>query len=372
MEHFISRKPIFDSGLQVVAFELLDILRGKPAFVNFPRGLLLAGGASVLPPHGVVIQIPETVEADEQVVAACESLRSKGYSLALDDRAPAEESHPLMPLMRYLKVDFQSTTVDDRRRIAQKYGAGVRLLAQNVETRDEYSHAKEMGYKLFQGYFFAEPVIVSRKEVPESRVAYLRILDELHREEMDYARLGALLRRAPSLVYKLLRYVNSAMFGFRQQIGSVEHAISLIGEEGVRRWLSVALVMDMTTDTPSELMTNALARARFGELLAPEARLSQRSGDLFLMGLLSRMDAIYGRPLEDVLGDLSLHDDVRRILLGAAPPDWPLARLWRLVSFYESAQWRGVAQLVEALQIPQEKVSGLYTAALAWSDEVER
>jgi len=401
---FVARQPILDARLNVVAFELLfrsgqanifdgseenastaqvinsafygpggeDILRGKPAFLNFPRGLLVGDGGATLPPAQTVIEILETVEPDEEVVAACQRLRARGYRLALDDFVPAGGSNPLLSLIQYLKVDFRLTTRSQQAKVARRYGRDVQLLAEKVETEEEFRAASSMGYTLFQGYFFARPVILSRQEVPAFKLDYLRIMEELHRDELDFDQIAGLLRAQPALAYKLLRFVNSALFAIRQEIGSIQQAMTIIGEDELRRWLSVALLMGLTTDKPDEVMMNALARARFCELLAPQAGLESRRADLFLVGLFSRLDTLFGLPLEEVLGELNLREDMRRALLGTAKPGERLAALWDLVLRYEAAEWDAAAERAAGLGVTVERLREAYTSALSWSDEVWR
>jgi len=404
MELLVARQPIFDSRLQVRAYELLfrsslknsfdgsegnaatskvisavfgspdteRLLGGKPAFLNFPRTLLVEGAACVLPPKTTVVEILETVEPDAVVVEACERLRSQGYQLALDDFVPQKAPHPLIPLADYLKVDFRATSPEEQRLAASQFGDQLQLLAEKVETRDEFRRAARQGYQYFQGYFFARPEILAARQIRGMKLNYLRILSELHHPELDFHKLTALLKREHALAYKMLRFVNSALFSRREPIESIHQALTFVGEDAARKWLMVVGLLDLTTDRPAELAANTLVRARFSELLAERSGMRDRKEDCFLMGMFSRLDAMLGRPLEELLEELNLHDEIVRALLERPQDGDRLARLWKLVVAYEAADWIEVDPLASALQIHMGVLGSSYTEAVTWADHVCR
>lgn len=401
MELWIARQPIFDAHTSVVAYELLyrsgpanafdgseenaatakvinasfyspgtnEILR-KPAFINFPKGLLAGGGATLLPPQDVIIEILETVVPDLNVMLVCHDLRARGYRLALDDFVLSEEPNPLTAIASYIKVDLQATSTAEQLEIIRRWGKTACMIAEKVETLEEFEQAKAMGYSLFQGYFFARPVIVSTSDVPVSKLHQLRILQQLQHQELDFAALSELVRQDSALSYKLLRFVNSALFGTRAPIDSIQQAIIRVGELGMRRWLAIVLLTDMAAGRPSELAVNALIRARFCELLAPEADLGQRGGDLFLLGLFSHLDAMYGRPMGELLSGLNLHADVAATLLGTIASGSSMAGLWATVLAYEQADWARMIQAAEIARIQTTAAQPLYEAAVRWADQI--
>ncbi|MBK9169802.1 MAG: EAL domain-containing protein [Bryobacterales bacterium] len=245
MEVLLARQPIFDASLNVFAYELLhrsphsavfaeedgdkaslevlantlltvgpaSVLNGRLAFVNFTRELLLRGFADLMPPEALVVEILENVEADDAVVAACRALRRRRYKLALDDVVLSGPPPALAPLASFLKVDFYFTTDAERRQIVKRYKRpGLRLLAEKVETQEEFESAKRQGFTYFQGYFFARPVMISAQAIPSLKAASLRILSEVHAPDVNFWRLEKLLKRDVALCYRLLRYVNSAAF----------------------------------------------------------------------------------------------------------------------------------------------------------------
>jgi len=402
MELWLARQPIFDTHTNVVAYELLyrsgttnaydgsdgnaatarvinatfyspggrEILGRKRAFINFPKDLLASGGAALLPPEEVVIEILESVVPDLGVMLACNDLRSRGYKLALDDFVPCEGVNPLASIADYIKVDFRSTVPSQQAEVVERWGKQACMLAEKVETLEEFERARIMGYSLFQGYFFARPVIVSTPDVPGTKLNQLRILQQLQFPEMDFAAMGELVRQDTAIAYKLLRFVNSALFAAREPIDSIQQAMVRVGELGMRRWLTIVLLTDLTANRPGELAVNALLRARFCELLAAEAGLGSRSGDLFLLGLFSHLDAMYGRPIDELLSGLNLHNDISDTLLGVAPPGIQVAGLWATVLAYEQGDWDRMGRSAATAQIRTAAVQPLYAAAVRWADQV--
>lgn len=402
MKLWVARQPIFGVRINLVAYELLyrsgtvnafdqseenaatakvitasfyspggrEILGEKPAFINFPSALLAGGEAALLPPADVVIEILESVKPDLNIMLACHDLRARGYQLALDDFVPTQEANALTEIANYIKVDFRATSPKQQREVVSRLGKSACLLAEKIETMEEFERAREMGYTLFQGYFFARPIIVSTREVPVFKLNRLRILQQLQLEEMDFAAMSQLIQQDSTLSYKLLRFANSALFCVRKPMESIRQAMVLIGELGMRRWLAIVLLTDMTSDKPAELATNALTRARFCELLGPEAGMAQRSGDLFLLGLFSHLDAMYGRPIDELLRGLNLREDIAETLLGSAGSENRVANLWKTVLAYEQGDWDGAAATSRAAGIENADIPQLYGDAVRWADQV--
>ena len=399
---FVARQPIFDTRLQVCAYEILfrsslensfppteensatvkviaalvgsadgdQLTGGKRAFINFPRELLLDGTVTVLPPEKTVIEVLENVEPDDEVVGACSRLRARGYQLALDDFVPSPEPHRLIPVADILKVDFRLASPAQQLSAAERFGARLQLLAEKVESQEEFRRAEQMGYRYYQGYFFARPQVRTARQFAGLKLNCLRILQELHRRELDFSRVTALLRREQAISYKLLRFVNSALFLRHEPIDSIHRALTFVGEEAARKWLTVVALVDAVEDHPPELAVNTLVRARFSELLAPAAGLAAQQDACFLMGLFSRLDTMLGRPLEELLQELNLQDEIVRALLDRPLPPDRLPALWKIVQAYETADWERVIPLSANLKIQPENLTSCYTEALAWADTV--
>ena len=405
MDVFVARQPIFDRQQRVFGYELLfrscltnaydgtegtqatsqvittsffsldmgKILGGKRAFINFNRDLLVGECVSVLPSEIAVVEVLESVEADEQVMAACKHLKERGYLLALDDFVCEERLAPLAEVADIIKVDFLATPEAERRRLVRRYsGRGIKLLAEKVETPEQFRQAHQMGYSYFQGYFFARPVIISGRDIPAFKLHYLQILKEINLPELDYQRLENMIKQEVSLSYKLLRYINSAAFGWRGPIESIRQALVLLGESESRKFVSLVALPFLAQDKPEELVVTAVIRARFCESIAPRVGLSRRKADLFFLGMFSLLGVIMDRPLEEVLAEVGLAPDVREALLEKSCGRNPLGWILELVRSYEAAEWDRLAQAARHLRLPAEVIPDLYLDSVHWADSVFR
>ncbi len=359
---------VIHDSLAVIGFNTL--VGDKKAFINITRGLLLQEVFALLPHERTVIELLETIEPDPEVIAACQQLKQKGYRLALDDFLDRPDYEPLVRLADIIKVDFQQTQGEPRRRLSQRLAAqGIPLLAEKVETRTDFEEALELGYHYFQGYFFCEPEIVARPDIPAVKLHCMRLLTALYRPQVDFPDLVQLIKHEYSLSVKLLQYLNSALFGRQRQITSIQHALVLLGIQRLKKLASLVALTALSEAEPPALLLTCLIRARFCELLGPYSDLAQRETELFLTGLLSALDVIVGRPLDVLLAELSVAPEIRSALAGNRTP---LGRVYALVRAYEQGDWERVAELVEALQLETVDLAALYGQAIAWADELNR
>jgi len=226
--------------------------------------------------------------------------------------------------------------------------------------------AEAMGYTLFQGYFFQRPEIISRSDIPPSKMTYVRFLRELQAPTLDFDGIERVIKHDLALSVKLLKFLNSAAFGWRSRVTSLKQALVLLGERPFRKWASLIAVVGMTGDRPPELALLSLARAKFAETLCPLAGLAGQELDAFLVGLLSALDAMVGRPLPELLAEISVSPSIDGALLSEATP---LGQVRALVLAYERAAWQEVTTLARALHIPEGRVPELAQASLAWATE---
>lgn len=402
METYVARQAIFRSDKNVHGYELLfrsglenvflhddpdeasanvmansslvigmeALTDNKPAFINITRDLLVREYVSLLPRELVVVEILETIEPDANVIGACKRLKDAGYTIALDDFVYEAEYQDLVDLADIIKIDFLSTPAEKMGELVEQLGGnGTQLLAEKVETVEQFEQARSLGYSYFQGYFFEKPTIVHSAGVPEFKLHYMELLQEINKPEIEPAQLDSVIRREVSLVYKLLRYVNSAYFGFRHRIGSIRHAVALLGETEFKKWASFVVMACMGDDKPNELVVKALARASFCESLAGHVGLRSRAPELFLMGLFSLIDGIVDQPLEKVLKDLPVADDVRAALLERTGK---LGDLYQYAVAYERGEWELVTQKAGELSLTADRVPELYVGAVSWAHQIAR
>jgi c-di-GMP-related signal transduction protein len=393
-QRFVARQPIFDRAQNVYGYEILfrngledyfnadpelaarstldsSLLFGintlcdnKRAFMNCTREVLFKDLITLLPPSQTVAEILETVEPEDRVVAACKRLKAAGYLIALDDFAPNDPRLPLVEFADIIKVDIRATRPEERAGMMRQFGSPkCKMLAEKLETPHEFQQARDMGFVYFQGYFFCRPEIVVSREVPASRLHYMRLLELVSRPEIDMRELEKMLKQEASISYRLLRYLNSPLFGFSLEIKSIRHAMAVLGEREMRRWVRLVVAVGATEQTCSELVLMGLARARFCELLSYRL---QSETDLFLMGLLSIMDAILEVSMEVLLEQLPVNRETKAVLLGQ---NSSLRPLYRLMLAQESGEWSESSELAKPLKLPDEVVALTWFQALQWAQE---
>jgi c-di-GMP-related signal transduction protein len=391
-EKFIARQPILDTRLQVFAYELLfrggpqnsfqpfanaassviadsitlfdlDMLTGHArAFVNVDEMALRLGAPRLLPADRIVVEILETVRPTEDILGACRELRSAGYQLALDDFVDSEEIAPLVEFASFLKIDFQMFDARTRRALARKYtDNNIGLLAEKVETESEFREARELGFSYFQGYFFCKPSMVETREIPGNKTIQLQLLAAVAAPELRFDIIEKLLKQEPSLLYRLLRYLNSPILGLRSEVRSVRHAMVVLGENEFRRWGSIFAIISMSAGKSPELIRTALTRAFFCEEFSAAAGLREKDSSLFLMGLLSIADALLDKPMREVLKSLPVIQEVKIALCGGTNR---VRDVYELVLALERAEWIRLSDIAARIGCDEGKIPDCYLSAL--------
>ena len=367
-EASLATKQVLANSLLVIGLE--NLVGAKKAFVNFGRGPLLQGWYASLPRGSSVIELLETVEPDAEVLEACRNLRKEGYQLALDDFMFRAGWQNLLDVADLVKIEIQSIPRPEQKLLVRSCKArGLQLLAEKVETYEEFEWARQSGYDYFQGYFFARPVIVQGRKIPAAKLHCLRLLQEAQRPELDFERLEKLILEDVSLSYQLLRYVNSPLFALTSNIRSIRQALLYFGETELRKWIALATLARTAEDKPSELIRHSLVRARFCESVA---RLAERGLDqsAFLTGLFSLLDALMDRPLEETLAAMCLAPEIAAVLNGQAPEGGSLAGVYQLALAYEAADWPRVEQIAGQLKVPVASLTEIYCASASWASQV--
>lgn len=394
---YVARQPIFDREQRVFGYELLfrddmenvfhggdadvasrstldssllvglDVLcDGRRAFLNCTRDTLIRGLITLLPSNSTVAEILESVPPDPEVITACQQLKEAGYVIALDDYVADDRREPLAELADILKVDLRLTTREQRAALIKRHGPWrCRMLAEKVESQEEFLAARDQGFVYFQGYFLRRPEMMATRDVPANRINYVRMLQAVSQDELDLPALEKLIKTEASICYRLLRYMNSARFGFRSEIHSVRHALSILGEQEVRRWVRLIAIVGAGHDKTSDLVLCALVRARFGELLGP--LVPHGEADLFLLGLLSMLDVMLGMPMSEILEKIPLDAETKAVLLGKPSP---LRPIYQLLLAHESGEWSAVEELTGALHLDPEIGATSYWQAQQWAREV--
>ncbi|HKW16671.1 MAG TPA: HDOD domain-containing protein [Terriglobales bacterium] len=392
--HYVARQPILTVGEEVFGYELLfrdgvenhfretdcdsasrrtldtslqiglEVLcDGRRGFVNCTRDVLLQDFMTLLPSKLAVVEVLESVPVDKMVIAALRRLKSEGYVIALDDFVAGDPRAPLTEIADIIKVDIQQTSFEQSAAMLKKWRC--RLLAEKVETREEFNAAKEAGFIYFQGYFFRRPEVLHARDIPANRLNYLRLLREVSQPEIDVRKFEAMIKQEVSLCYRLLRYMNSAAFGVRNEVHSIRHALAMLGESEVRRWVRLVATLTICENRSSELISSAMIRGRFCELLGP--RVPHGQSDLFLMGLFSMIDAILEIPMAKVLEVVPVDHETKAVLLGERSRIRPL---YDLMLARESGDWATTAQRSRELGLAENEVAEASWQAMQWTRQI--
>lgn len=396
----VARQPIFDRTQKVYGYELLfrpdaevnacadaspdatmeligdslmlhdleALSNHARAFVNMPRASLLAGHAQLLPKQTTVLEILETVEPDAAVMCTLGALRRAGYTLALDDVTDRERVAAFAGVAQMAKVDLSLTTAMKQQSLLPVLRRhGMTALAEKVETKAQFRAALAAGFQLFQGFFFARPEVMEHHDYPAATSHHLRLLQIVQESPLDIAALEKVIEQEPAFAYKLLRYLNSAQFALRHTIQSIRHAISLLGENEVRRWASMMALTLLAAGQPPEIVLTSLRRGAMCEHLAGSGAVQIEPGKLFLGGLFSTLDAILDRPREEVVRQLPLDRELEQALLGSGSV---LGTTLRLVEAYDRADWRQVQDAGAALRLEDAQLLAAYRGGLQRSQDI--
>lgn len=398
---FIARQPIFDASGSLWGHELLfrdspsgparigdpdaatasviadgyaiasETIPGvTPFLINFPEGLLLSGAAEVLPPDRCIPEILETVQPTPELVESLHTLKRAGYRLAVDDFVGQDQALPLLGLADIIKVDVLAVPPTELHALT----ASLRkrhhalLLAEKVENAAMFGLCRMLGYTLFQGYHFARPVIVPGRTLSSAQTARLHLMQSLTGEADPHTLVRA-VTVDPGLTYRLLRYINSAWFALLKEVTSVQHAASLLGFETLRKWLLVITLADTAgSAAPAEAMRSAVTRARFLELLCGVTRTCSHAPEsMFLLGLLSQLDALLGIAMPHLLAHLPLDAGFRAALSGEASA---MSDELRLAVLLERGAWDEAMPLMARLGFSPMDVARSHVDAQVWASRI--
>ena len=386
---FLVRQPVFDRRMRVHAYELVARLEGardddastaavarvmahsnldaitggKPALLELTRQLLLSEQATLLPPERLVLQIDADLLTESDVAAGCRRLLRRGYRLCLRGVGAAHDPADLVQAASILRVDWAATDATFRQRLAGGLGTSdVALLAERIDDASQLDEAMRLGYAYLHGGFFSRPAVVGVRDIELSQTSYHSLLQAVHRPTLDLDEVEAAFRGDVALADKLLRYINSAAFSWRHHISSFRHALVLLGDNQVRKWVTLVVLADLARDKPAELTTRSLLRAHMCETIGRLAGLGYETLELFLVGMYSMIDAILDQSLEVAIESLPLSDSVRSALLGRPGA---LRVLLDCVIAYEQGEWDEASTMItDSLALPATALPGAYRKAL--------
>lgn len=388
----VSRQPIYDPHLRVFAYALachspeanlnedtdvyptsseliyatlmeagLDRIVGqKQALFRLTQDSLLLDHAHIFPPKKVILEVSDITPIDTALIEAVMDLSAQGYTIALNDMIDFDYSRPLLEATHLIRIDLSACPRPRvRERVDHLRQCGVKLLAGNVETQEEFSYCKELGFDYFQGFFFCQPETVMHHRSPTNRIAIMQLMTALLHPETEFDELEDIVSRDVSLSYKVLRLINSSFFGLQNKINSIRQALLLLGVKSLTTWVSLILLSGIE-DKPQELTTTAMVRAKMCELLAQEMSYNYRE-TFFLVGLFSVLDALMDMPMTEIVASLPLDDMIVQALLHH---EGALGLTLRSVLAYERGNWDDVFHL----GVDRSAMTDIYLQAIVWAD----
>ncbi|MGE4354555.1 MAG: EAL and HDOD domain-containing protein [Oscillospiraceae bacterium] len=339
-----------------------EITGGRKAFVNFTEDLMLQEIPYILSSNILVVELLENIEPTEKIISACKKLKKNGYLLALDDFIYEEAFEPLVDLADIIKIDFISTSGEEIERAVRQINQNRKkiLLAEKIETYENFEFAKSLGFTLFQGYFFCRPSITVSKTVDPAFINRIKLLRLVSDPDVSFFAIAEMIKRDVMLSYRLLKIVNSAYYGLRYTVNGILHAITILGLVEVRKWVSLIIFNQSSPEKPNELIRMGLVRGIFMEKIAVHMHHRRIKDEYFLIGLFSLADRLLDAPIETIMAETHLSPDICDPLISGKGER---AELLEIICQIEQAQWDKVMVLSEKFGISQYKVYQFYVEA---------
>ena len=391
---FVARQPIYDNKLRVMGYELLyrsgdvdkaifedgdlascetilnafmhigiDNLAGSSlAFINLPKEFVINESLTPMFKEQSVLEILEDVVPTPDVIEGIKRLKSEGYKIALDDFKYQDNLVPLIELADFIKIDVIENNEEEIKqelKYLEKFDAEV--IAEKVETQELHTLCKDLGFQYFQGFFFCKPQLVKQKHIPANKAVVLNLMNKVQSPEMDFDDFENILAQDVTLSYKLLRYINSAMFALRREVDSIKDAVVLLGQNNVKKWLSLILMSKISDEKPNELIVTAMTRGKMCELLAEKIN-PEIQPQMFIIGLFSVLDALMDTPMIDLLDTVILSVPIKLALMDQAGEQ---GEILKMVLNYEQLSWD---ELINSSASTKDLVES-YIEAVNWADQ---
>jgi EAL and modified HD-GYP domain-containing signal transduction protein len=397
---YVARQPILDIAQNIVAYELLfrdgksnsfpdidpnqatsniltnnhltlgleQVTGNLTAYINFHADTLIFHFPSFLDPKNVVLEILEDVPVTPELLSACKSLYKKGYKLALDDFDFDEKWEAFYPFIDIIKIDVLQFSILEISKLVRKLsGLDVTLLAEKVETSQQFEKLKMLGFTLFQGYFFAKPEMLKQRKITTAKQNILELISQASQIDLNINKISEIFAVDPGLTYKLLRFINSPTYGSSQEITSLKHALAYIGQVELKKFIALLALSDLSSDKNPEIMRLSLARAKFCEQIARYRFESENPPKAFLTGILSLIDGILDHELEYVLGVLPIHEGIKAALRNERGD---LGNYLSLVKHIEQGLWQESERIAHEIELDSDICFEAYSISLSWADEM--
>lgn len=403
--NYIARQPILDTNLETWGYELLfrsgienycginndseaqdnatcsvietsvtnhlnSLCGSYMKLINFTKNLLLEEIAYLLPKESVIIEILEDVAPDKEVIAACRKLKDAGYKIALDDFVYSDDYLEILKYVDLVKIDFIATKKEKRRDIINKLSRfNLKILGEKIETYKDFKEATELGCVYFQGFFFSKPQVIKQKILYESKIVKQKLLSEVNSSNFVLENIEKLFKNDPLLTLRLLKFVNSSYFSFNNEIKNIKHAIAMLGEKKIKRWLTIVAVADIAKNKPLELIKNSLTRALFCESLAKIYNHDEDIDDFFFLGFFSDIEAFFEVDKKLVLEEIPISSKVKSILLNEKK-DGLLFNALATAKLLERGYWDKLDSFVKLCEIEGDLIQSTYNKSIIETREI--
>ncbi|MEL4106732.1 HDOD domain-containing protein [Oscillospiraceae bacterium WX1] len=339
------------------------ITGGRKAFVNFTADLILEEVPHMLSNDILIVELLEDVRPTEAVLAACRKLKRRGYLLALDDFIYTEDAEPLVDLADIIKIDFMKCDVDSIAKSVYRITRNRRkiLLAEKIETYEDLELARSLGFNLFQGFFFCKPTIANAKCTETLQVSKLQLIKYIADPEVSFFDLANVIKRDLVLSYRLLKIVNSAYYGLKYTVTGILHALLILGLNEIKKWISLIVLNQIKTTKPSELIRAALVRGIFMEKIAISQKKRKYRDEYFLVGLFSLAEAIMDTPIDAILKETHLSEEITKPLITG---EGEKAELLKIITHIERAEWDEAREYAAKCGVDSGKTNQFYIEAM--------
>jgi len=402
MRMFMGRQPIFERNKKIFGYEikveedlmsLLDshlklghtskneqptdqdlnfwvhlLSQDNKTILNFPNLEVIDDLPSVGLLSNAVFGLMNDLDESQDHVNKIEYLKNSGCQFLFNGLDQLYTNSDLLSKMDIMQVDIQETEMDgDEPGFEIAHERGLRILVKNVETHEEFQWAHDHGVDYFMGGFFKTPCLTTDRAIMVNQISHFQLLKELHQPQIRLNRLEHIISRDATLTFKILEFINSAHVGTRFRIHSIQHALSMLGEQEIQKWATLVIVSIMSQHKPPELLTTALIRAHFCEEMAVHSGQGNLKHECFFLGLISVLDAILDLEMEVLLKRLPVSSLIAQALMGST--DNPMSLLLQLIIYYEESNWFKLAETAHRLRVEENLVVKTYIDALEFASQ---
>lgn len=396
---FIAREPILDREKNLFAYELLfrdgkggsypehdprkqkvaekfnalgldDICGDKTSFINFDSRTVVEGLPTTLNPESVIVELNASANEEIGLLDACKHLKNLGFKMAMRNPQPSREHNAVLELVDIVKVNITQNRTDKIEKTFNDLAKlNLKLVAEQVGSHDDFLMCRDLGFDLFQGYFFAQPEQRIQRNLPASKMNLVDLIGESSKTSFNLDRINSIIERDAALSFLLLKFINNPSINKRHRISSLKHALNYMGEVEIKKFIALLSLANLGDDKPIELIHMSLVRAKFFDLLSQKRNLKQDPPYGFLVGLFSLLESLLDQSMHDILQQLPLVDEIKSALLGQHEE---FTAYLALVKSFESAIWLTVIKQSRILDIDQKELHSLYNQAIVWGNGVRQ